>query len=141
MWQHSIPSLFFFSKEFHGNFQWIEFKSLNPVQSFQGDSLLLTTLESVNPGLVIDKHLIDSLLFIITKQYIKYLKYKLNMINKTYLHPIRTSDYSNRLSSCHVLTSHLPSNKTSPYSKLKKTQLQYCSIIAPKFWNFLSSTP
>ena len=48
------------------------------------------------------------------------------MINKTYLHPIRTSDYSNRLSSCHLLTSHLPSNKTSPYSKLKNPN---CSIV------------
>ena len=27
-------------------------------------------------------------------QCIKYLKHKLNMINNTYLYPIRTSDYS-----------------------------------------------
>ena len=41
------------------------------------------------------------------------------MIDNTYLHPIRTSDYSNSVSSCHVLTSHSPSNNTSPHSKLK----------------------
>ena len=41
------------------------------------------------------------------------------MINKTYLHPIRTSDYSNSISSCHVLTSYPPSNKISPYSILE----------------------
>ena len=41
------------------------------------------------------------------------------MINKTYLHPIRTSDYSKSVSSCHLLTSHAPSNKISAYLKLK----------------------
>ena len=41
------------------------------------------------------------------------------MINKTYLHPIRTSDYSNSISSCHVLTSHSHSNKINPYSILE----------------------
>ena len=41
------------------------------------------------------------------------------MINKTYLHPIITSDYFNSISSCHVLTSHPPSNKISPYSVLQ----------------------
>ena len=41
------------------------------------------------------------------------------MINKTYLHPIRTSDYSNSVSSYYVLTSHPHCNKISPYSKLK----------------------
>ena len=41
------------------------------------------------------------------------------MINKTYLYPIRTSDYSNSVSSCHVLTSPPPFNKISPHSKLK----------------------
>ena len=41
------------------------------------------------------------------------------MINKTYLNAIRTSDYSNSVSSCHVLTCLAPSNKKSPYSKLK----------------------
>ena len=45
------------------------------------------------------------------------------MINKTYLHPVRTSDYSNSISSCHVLTSHPPSNKISPYSILEVTLL------------------
>ena len=74
--------------------------------------------ESANPELVIGKHLIDSL-FIITKQCTKRLKYKLNMINKVYLHPTRTSDYSNSVSSCHVLTYPPPSNKNRPHSKLK----------------------
>ena len=41
------------------------------------------------------------------------------MINKTYLHPIRTSDYSNSISPCRVLTSHPSSNKISPYSILE----------------------
>ena len=41
------------------------------------------------------------------------------MINKTYLHPIRTSDYSNSVSSCHILTCSASSNKNSPHSKLK----------------------
>ena len=69
--------------KFYDNFLWIHFKPLNPVQSFQGDSLLLTTkslgvpatllinlnmktpsgLKSVNPGLGIGNNLIDSLLF------------------------------------------------------------------------------
>ena len=37
------------------------------------------------------------------------------MINKTYLHPIKASDYPNSVSSCHVLTFHPLSNKISPY--------------------------
>ena len=41
------------------------------------------------------------------------------MINKTYLHPVSTSGNSKSVSSCHVLTSHLPSSKTDPYLKLK----------------------
>ena len=41
------------------------------------------------------------------------------MINKVYLHPTRTSDFSNSVSSCHVLTYPLASNKNSPHSKLK----------------------
>ena len=41
------------------------------------------------------------------------------MINKTYLHPVTTSDYSKSVSSFHVLASHTPSNKISPYLKLK----------------------
>ena len=56
-----------------------------------------------NPGLVIGKQLIHYT-FIIIKQCMKYLKYKLDMINKTYLHPIRTSDDSKLVSSCHGLT-------------------------------------
>ena len=43
------------------------------------------------------------------------------MINKTYLHPVRTSNYSNIVSSCHILTCPAPSNKNSPHSKLKHT--------------------
>ena len=43
------------------------------------------------------------------------------MINKTYLHPVRTSDYSNIVSPCHVLTCPAPSNKNSSHSKLKQT--------------------
>ena len=50
--------------------------------------------EPAKPGLVIGKYQIISLLFIQTKRYIKDLKYKLNMINKKYLLPKRTSDYS-----------------------------------------------
>ena len=41
------------------------------------------------------------------------------MINNTYLHPIRTSDYSKSVPSCHISTSHPPSTNTSPYSILK----------------------
>ena len=41
------------------------------------------------------------------------------MINKTYLHLIRTSNYSNSASSCHVFTCPRRSNKNSPHSKLK----------------------
>ena len=41
------------------------------------------------------------------------------MMNKTYLHPTRTSHYSKSISPCHVLTSHPPSKKISPYLKLK----------------------
>ena len=41
------------------------------------------------------------------------------MTNKTYLHRIRTSDYSNSISSCHVLTSHPPPSKINPYSILE----------------------
>ena len=73
----------FLKKELYGNFQWIEFKCRNPVQSFQGDILVLITeslgnpstllydltikqlsgFESANLGLVIRKYLINSLLF------------------------------------------------------------------------------
>ena len=116
----------------------IQFKYLNPVQTFQGNSLLVTTVslgvpgtlfidltmklpsgfKSVNPGLVIGKHLFYSLFFYYNKVMYKIFN-KLIMINKTYLHPIRTSDYSNSVSSYHVLIFHPPSNKISPCSKLK----------------------
>ena len=52
------------------------------------------------------------------------------MINKTYLHPIRTSDYSKSVSSCHVLTSRLVSNKIFPYLKLKLSVLS-CGVFYP----------
>ena len=81
-------------KELHDNFLWIQFKSLTLVQSFQGDSLLLTTgslqvpgtllinlttktpsgFKSVNPGLVIGNHLIDLLLFHYNKAMYKIFK-------------------------------------------------------------------
>ena len=70
------------------------FKSLNPVQSFQGDRVPLPTeslgvpgtllinltmktpsgFKSVKPGLVIGNHLIDSLLFHYNKAMYKMLK-------------------------------------------------------------------
>ena len=73
----------FLRKELYDNFLWIQFKSPNPVGSFQGDSLLLTTeslgvpgiilinltmkassgFKWINPKLAIGNHLIDSLLF------------------------------------------------------------------------------
>ena len=55
--------------------------------------------EPANPRLIIGKQL-NNYSFILARRYIKYLKYKLNMINKTYLHCIRTSD---SVSSCHVM--------------------------------------
>ena len=84
----------FLRKELYDNFLWIQFKSLNPVQSFQGDSVPLPTeslgvpgtllinltmktpsgFKSVNPGLVIGNNLIDSLLFHCNKAMYKILK-------------------------------------------------------------------
>ena len=58
----------------------------NPEQSFQGDSSLKTTESLGVPG---------TLLIILTMETPS--GYKLNMTNKTYLHPIRTSDYSNSI--------------------------------------------
>ena len=92
MWQQSKAALFL-RKELYDKFLWIQFKSLNPAQSFQGDSLLLITeslgipgtllikltmktpsgFKSVNPGLVIGNHLIDSLLFHHNKAMYKIL--------------------------------------------------------------------
>ena len=80
--------------ERYDNFLWIHLKSLNPVQSFHRDRLLLTTeslgfpgtllikltmktpsgFKSVNPGLVIGNHLPDSLLFHYNKAMHKILK-------------------------------------------------------------------
>ena len=124
LWQHSIATL---------------------VQSFQGDSLLLTTESlGVPSALLIDltvkppfvKHLLIHYLFIIIKQCMKYLKYNLNLINKTYLHPLRTSDDSNSISSCHVLTSHPSSNKISPCSVLElpllSSRIFYPPLHSPK---------
>ena len=58
------------------------------------------------------------------------------MINNTYLHPTRTSDYSKSVPSCYVSTSHPPSNKTSPYSILKlpllSSRIFYPLPLSPK---------
>ena len=40
----------FLKKELYGNVQWIEFKCRNPVQSFQGDILVLTIESLGNPS-------------------------------------------------------------------------------------------
>ena len=72
----------------------VQFKSVNATESFQGDSLLLTTeslgvpgtllinltmktptgFKSVNSGLVISNHLIDSFVFHYNKAMYKILK-------------------------------------------------------------------
>ena len=85
---------FCFLKELYGNFQWIEFKCPNPLQSLEGNSLLLTTeslgvpgtlsidrtikpprsFESAYPGLVINKYLINSLVFHYNKAILKTFK-------------------------------------------------------------------
>ena len=75
-------------------------------------------LEAANSGLVIGKHLIISLLLHSKKSNL----HKINVINKTYLHPIKKSDYYNWVSPCQengVLTCLPPSNKNNPYSKLQ----------------------
>ena len=66
----------------------------------------------------------------------KMLKYKLNMINKVYLHPTRTSDFSNSVSSCHVLTYPPPSNKNSPHSKLKDSSRNISQLLLLSSENF-----
>ena len=66
----------------------------------------------------------------------KMLKYKLNMINKVYLHPTRTSDFSNSVSSCHVLTYPPPSNKNSPHSKLKDSSRNIFQLLLLSSENF-----
>ena len=54
--------------------------------------------EPANPRFVIGKHVIISLLFLSNKVMHKRFKiFKPNLINKTYLLPIRTSDYSNEV--------------------------------------------
>ena len=83
----------FLGKERYDSFLWIQLKSLNPVQSFHRDSLLLITesqgvpgthlikltmkkttgFKSVNPGLVIGNLLTDSLLFHYNKAMHKIL--------------------------------------------------------------------
>ena len=63
------------------------------------------------------------------------------MINKTYLHPIKASDYLNSVSLCHVLTCHPPSNKISPYSMSKLSllisRIFYPPLHSPKNLNSL----
>ena len=89
--------------------------------------------EPVIPGLVFGKQLFNYS-FILTKQCIKDLKYKLNMINKTYLHPIRTYDYSNSvfIMSCNGMLTYPPSsNKNSLHSKLKQPSRKNVSVSPP----------
>ena len=59
-------------------------------------------VKTANPGLVIGKQIIHYSL-ILPRRCIKYLKCKLNMITKTYLYPITTSDHSNSISSHHIM--------------------------------------
>ena len=66
----------------------------------------------------------------------KMLKYKLNMINKVYLHPTRTSDFSNSVSSCHVLTYPPPKKKNSPHSKLKDSSRNIFQLLLLSSENF-----
>ena len=54
----------------------------------------------------------------LTKRCIKDLKCKQNMINKTYLDLIRTSDYCNSVL-CHVINDVLTCPPPFPYSKLE----------------------
>ena len=83
-----------FLKKLYGNFKLPQFKYLNPVQSFQGDSLILcneflgipgtllidltmkssTGFESANPGLIIGRRLINSLLIYCNKVLYKIFK-------------------------------------------------------------------
>ena len=85
---------YYFLKKLYGNFQLPQFKYLNPVQSFQGDSLILCNkflgipgtllidltmksssgFESANPGLVIGRRLINSLLIYYNKVLYKIFK-------------------------------------------------------------------
>ena len=53
------------------------------------------------------------------------------MINKTYLHLISTSDYSNSVLSCHALTYHPPSNKIIPYLVLQLPLLSSRTFYPP----------
>ena len=94
MWQQSKATLFI-RKELYDNFLWIQFKLPNPVQSFQGDSLLLTTeflgvagallinltmkkpsgFKWVNPGLIIGNHVIDSFITLIILSYYSHYSF------------------------------------------------------------------
>ena len=70
-----------------------------------------------------------------TKQCIKDLKYKLKMINKPCLYPVRTSDYSNSviIMLCNrVLICPSSSNKNSPHSKLKLPSCKIFQLPFPK---------
>ena len=62
-------------------------------------------------------------------------------MNKTYLQPIKASDYFNSVSSCHVLTCPPPFNKNSTNSKLKHPSRNIFSITPPTCWNLLSPQP
>ena len=75
--------------------------------------------------MIIGKDLIDSLLFHYNKAMCKLFKNKLNMINKTYLHPIRTSAYS---SSIYI---DILSPESSPHSILELPLLSYRIFYPP----------
>ena len=62
-------------------------------------------------------------------------------MNKTYLQPIKASDYFNSVSSCHVLTCPPLFNKNSINSKQKHPSHNIFSTTPPTFWNFLSHPP
>ena len=66
------------------------------------------------------------------------------MINEKYAHPKRSSDYSNKVSSCHV-TGYSPvlplCNKNSPHSKLKLHSRKLFQLPVPSSEIFYTSTP
>ena len=124
--------------------------NINSVQPFQGDSLLLISkslrvwgtllidlaMKPWNHPVVLNQQNLIYLFhyfFILTKWWIKDLKYKPNMINKTNLHPIRASNYSNSVLSCNIIAYwsglHLP-------TKIVSIQNWNPSVV--KFFNYPS---
>ena len=65
------------------------------------------------------------------------------MINKTYLHPIRPTDYSNSVQSCHVMMIYClaPSQKNSPHSKLKHPSRNIFQLLLLSSGTFYSPHP